>query len=188
MNPYIFKLANYLENLSIKKSEIDELCNLFRIHIYDKGEHFAYEGGISNKLGFLIDGVFHMYIIDDNGNKYSKNFITENQFLLATFNPQEKNEVSLEALSKAIVLEAIYTDVLALYKKYPYLSDIARKGMESRFISLHQRYDDFANKDAKERYLLFKSKFGKKEKLIPQYLIASYLGITPTQLSRIRKS
>lgn len=188
MNSYSYKLFEYLEKLNIKHYVIKELCSLFQVKIYDKGELFALEDNTSNKIAFIVNGVFHMFIIDSDGNKFTKNFILEDQFVLSTFSPVDPNEVSIETLCKSIVLEAKFSEVLKLYEKYPELKEKARVGMEKRFLSLHKRLDSFATKDAKDRYEIFKKVFGEKENIIPQYLIASYLGITPTQLSRIRKS
>lgn len=186
MNNYTFKLKEYLKKLGIDNYLNEEICNLFDMKIYDKDEYFANEGESSDNVAFLINGMFCMYTIDDNGNRFIKNFISENDFLLASFQPLTMSNVFIKALEKSIVLESRYSEVLSLYDKYPELKEIARRGMEKRFLSLHKRYDEFATKNAKERYEIFKENFGEKEHMIPQYLIASYLGITPTQLSRIR--
>lgn len=186
MNSYTFLLQDYLKKIGIGNNIIIDICNLFNVKMYSKSENYANEENTSDKVAFVINGIFFIYTIDENGNILVKNFLIENEFLLASFEPSLLASVSIKSLTKSIVLEAKYSEVLTLYDQYPDLKEVARKGMEKRFLSLHKRYDEFATKNANERYNIFKNNFGDKEHLIPQYLIASYLGITPTQLSRIR--
>ncbi|MDH5599450.1 MAG: Crp/Fnr family transcriptional regulator, partial [Cyclobacteriaceae bacterium] len=81
---------------------------------------------------------------------------------------------------------AEYSRMTDLYDSIPNLERFARKLVEQIFVSKERREIEIVMLSAAERYELFKKKFPELEKSIPQYHIASYLGISPTQLSRIR--
>jgi hypothetical protein len=73
-----------------------------------------------------------------------------------------------------------------LYDKYPKIERLARILAEYFFVRKEKREIELVTLEAKERYAIFQKEHPKLEQRIPQYHIASYLGITPTQLSRIR--
>jgi hypothetical protein len=78
--------------------------------------------------------------------------------------------------------------VKVLFDRHPQLAFFYRKQVENVTELIYLRLEQIATLDSRERYRLFQDEFSEFEDMIPQYLIASYLGITPTQLSRIRKS
>lgn len=183
-------LIKYISiNTNLDLTEISFLIkNTFQCRLYKKGTYFAKQGQLSDKIGFNIDGIFVMQVIREDGSEYIKSFIQQNEFILATFNEIEPNPISIQAVSDSEILEAKYSDVKALFEKYPDLASIYRKEVEKAIEVIYLRLEQIATLNAKERYALFQKEFSELEDLIPQYLIASYLGITPTQLSRIRKS
>ncbi len=84
-------------------------------------------------------------------------------------------------------MEASYQELVALYDSLPRVERLSRILLaESYFIQKEQREIDLVMKDATEQYALFQKAFPQLENRTPQYHISSYLGITPTQLSRIR--
>lgn len=185
MDPYI----NFIKYIGsrIENNEILLLRNIFKCKSYKKGTYFAKQGALSDKIGFNVNGIFVMQIIREDGTEFTKSFIKRDEFILSTFNENEPNPISIKALSDSIILEAKYSDVKALFEKHPYLESIYKKEIERSIEVIYLRLEQIATLDAKGRYELFKKDFSEYENLIPQYLVASYLGITPTQLSRIRK-
>lgn len=161
---------------------------VFRCKHYKKGTYYARQGEIHDKIGFNLDGIFVMRVVRENGTEHIKSFIQQNDFILATFNEKEETPVSIQAITDSMILEAKYSDIKVLFDDYPYLELIYRKEVEKALEVIYLRLEQLATLNSSERYLLFKKEFSEIEDLIPQYLIASYLGITPTQLSRIRKS
>lgn len=173
-------------------SDLTELTRLlkkvFRCKHYKKGTYFARQGELHDKIGFNLDGIFVMKVIRESGTEYIKSFIKEKEFLLATFNENEETPVSIQAIVDSVILEAKYSDVKVLFNTYPFLEAIYRSEVEKALEVIYLRLEQVATLNSMDRYLLFKKEFYELEDKIPQYLIASYLGITPTQLSRIRKS
>jgi len=154
---------------------------------YQKQAHFSRVGDYDDKLGFLISGIFCMYLIQEDGTLFIKDFLHSPQFFTATFAPQQANLVNFQALNEALVLEAGYSAIQNIFAKDRDLEILAKKGLEQRLTSLYERLESFATTDATSRYLRFQEAHGNIEAEIPQHLIAAYIGITPTQLSRIRK-
>lgn len=172
--------SNVVEIYSILK-------NTFKRRFYKKGAYFAKQGELADKIGFNLDGIFDMQVLREDGSEYIKSFIKQNEFMLATFNENEPNAISIQAVVDSEILEAKYSDVKVLFDKYPYLASIYRKEVEKTIEVIYLRLEQISTLNSRKRYELFKKEFSKLEDLIPQHLIASYLGITPTQLSRIRK-
>jgi CRP-like cAMP-binding protein len=179
-------LRKYLENLQLQQNVIDEVLACFVTRHYAKKDYFSFTGETNDRLGFVVDGLFCMYIENEEGTLFTKDFIDNQRFLLATFDPVTENLATIQALKDSVILEARYSDIQRLFDNYPDFELLARKRTEKEVASIYERLETFALMEAKERYRLFKQKYGYLESEVPQYLVASYLGITPTQLSRIR--
>jgi CRP-like cAMP-binding protein len=180
-------LRAYLADIGTDKAEIDQIIALFRVCPFRKHDYFSLIGNIGVRLGFVTQRVFAMSTIGEDGTIFVKDFMTNGQFLLVAFEPDDPVLVNIEALTEAVILEARYSEVRSLFRMHPDLVRASKRGAEQRLESLYGRLESFAVMEAKERYKLFRKTFGDIEHQIPQYLIASYLGVTPTQLSRIRQ-
>jgi CRP-like cAMP-binding protein len=179
-------LEAHLGPLCTDEMVIREVVSLFRTGRYPRGDYFSAMGEETDRLGFVVDGVFCMSTVLEDGRLFVKDFLTREQFLLAAFEPGGPAAVSIQSLTNATVLEAPYSVIRSLLEKHPEIERAARRGVERRTEELYRRLESFATMEARERYQLFRKNFETIEDCIPQYLIASYLGITPTQLSRIR--
>ncbi len=84
------------------------------------------------------------------------------------------------------ILEADYQQILSLYEEFPKIERLNRVMAENFFVRNEDREIGLVMLDAKERYKQFQLDYVGIENEIPQYQVASYLGISPTQLSRIR--
>ena len=86
-----------------------------------------------------------------------------------------------------VIYEANYTKVVELAYRYPELIWLFKGLAEQFLVQKEQREIQLVLLDAAERYQIFRAEFPELEQLIPQYQVAAYLGVSPTQLSRIRK-
>ncbi|MEM6804860.1 MAG: Crp/Fnr family transcriptional regulator, partial [Bacteroidota bacterium] len=98
----------------------------------------------------------------------------------------KKNLIPQQALTDCDIWVAAYENLGVLFDEYHDLERIARKIAEFYFLEKERKELEMALKDAGQRYAIFQTQFPGLEQKIPQYHIASYLGISPTQLSRIR--
>lgn len=97
------------------------------------------------------------------------------------------NQVNIEALTDVKLMEGSYDDWRDLMVEHKEISDWSRRLTELFFVSKEQKEFEFFTLQADKRYLLFRERYPELELLINQYYIAQFLGITPVQLSRIRK-
>lgn len=189
MNAYNELIRYICTNTNMDATELALLLkDIFQYKFYKKGTYFARQGEMNDKIGFNTEGIFAMQILKVDGAEYVKSFIKHNEFLLATFNENEPNPVSILTIVDSFILEAKYSDLKNLFGKYPVLEHLYRREIEKETEFAYSRLEQTATLQASVRYELFRKHFSKLEDLIPQYLIASYLGITPTQLSRIKKN
>jgi CRP-like cAMP-binding protein len=154
-----------------------------------KGDYFIQQGQLATQFAFLQKGVVRGYYHNQDGVEYNKHFFVSPAIVggytsLITGRP---NQIIQQALTDCDLLQANYAAFLSLYDACPDLERVGRRFAEMYFVEKEQKEIEMVMLDADERYRLFKKRFPDLEQQIPQYHIASYLGITPTQLSRIRR-
>lgn len=190
------KIKQYLNKISpISKNSWSLIKEMFTERTYYKGEFFAKTGRIETKLGILLDGVFRAYISIDDGSQYTKTFFTPIHFktpvpfmgALSSMTTNTINQVNIEALTEVKLLEGKYEDWLSLINKNREIAEWSRKLTELFFRGKEQKELEYFTLQADDRYRLFKERYPELESLINQYHIAQFIGITPTQLCRIRK-
>ncbi len=186
-------LLNYINSISpiSKDTEIAlSTSTLFEKKVIDKSCTIVKSGQVSKELFFLEEGIIRTYITHDTGTEYNKAFdipptITCGYASLITGKP---SKVNLQSLTKCVLWVASYHNIKELYNNYPDLERFARIAAELSFVEKENRELEMALLNADVRYEYFKKQFPQLEQMIPQYHIASYLGISPIQLSRIRKT
>jgi len=148
-------------------------------------------GDISKDLYFVVDGLLRAYILDEKGHEYNKNFFIENTFAgsMVSLLTKEPSCFEIEALEDSMVIAIDYEKFRALLLKAEDLKLFQIYYLEQNWlIEKESREIALVQQNADERYKTFLKKYPNLENRVPQYLIASHLGITPTQLSRIRKN
>lgn len=172
----------------IQSSTWDIVKTLFIETTLKKGEYFIEEGKVANKFGFLKKGVIRAFYRNDKGIEYNKHFFTENSMVggFSSLVTQLPNKINQQALTDCKLLIGDYNELIDLLDNHHDLERLLRKIAERYFVDKEKRELEIVLLEANKRYAIFQKEYSKLEQLIPQYHIASYLGITPTQLSRIR--
>jgi len=170
------------------ESEMELFIALFSEKQLKKNEYFAREGELSKKFAFVSSGIIRAFYRNNEGNEYNKTFFTKNNFVGAysSLVTNQKNLINIQCLTDCTFLIANFSDLTRLYDSNPKIERLARILAEQFFVSKEKREIELVMLDATGRYEIFQIEHPNLESLIPQYHIASYLGITPTQLSRIR--
>ncbi|AFK03307.1 putative transcriptional regulator, Crp/Fnr family [Emticicia oligotrophica DSM 17448] len=184
------ELEKYFNQLSPLKAETwANLKPLFSKKKLLKGEYFIEQGQLATKIGFLESGVIRAFYRNDEGVEYNKHFFIPNALVggYASMITGRPNVIIQQALIDCDLLVADFSQLSALYNSHPDLERVARRLAEFFFVDKENREIEIILLEADKRYELFQKRYPSLEQLIPQYHIASYLGITPTQLSRIRK-
>lgn len=167
----------------------NKFSGLFAPRFLKKGEYYITEGEIATEIGFLESGIMRAFYRTNEAVEYNKHFFLNPCFIggYSSLITKTPNQIYQQALTDCNILTAIYSDVQALYPKHPDIERAARILAEQFFAQKEQKEIEIVLLDADKRYSIFQKEFPQLEQLIPQYHIASYLGITPTQLSRIRR-
>ena len=162
---------------------------LFMSKKLEKGDYFIKEGQIAKEIGFLEKGIMRAFYRNNEGVEYNKHFFVNPCFIggYASLITGRPNQIFQEALTSCTIQVAKFADIQNLFPTCPDIERGARVLAEQFFVQKEQREIEIVLLDANKRYQIFRDTFPQLEQQIPQYHIASYLGVTPTQLSRIRK-
>ncbi|ABG59520.1 Crp/Fnr family transcriptional regulator [Cytophaga hutchinsonii] len=184
------ELALFIKKIiDLPAAEEKKLLAITRVYKVPKGDFYIQIGQIPKKFAFVAKGLFRYVYIDSKGNEFTKNFVPENNFALA-YSSMIRHEVSkmaIEALEDSIICEIDYTDWLTLKKGNACWNIFLITILENAFTIKENRERDLLLLDAEQRYETFRQEFPALETRVKQHLIASYLGISPVSLSRIRK-
>ena len=159
--------------------------------ILKKGEVLIRESQISRRTFFICKGALRAYCNDADGNSYNKNLFLEKDFAGSTVSAIQKtpSTFTLECLEDTILISIDYNIYRNLIFSNEDLKDFYISYLERNWvIEKEQREVSLVLENATIRYLKFIEQYPDVDKRIPLQHIASHLGITPTQLSRIRKS
>ncbi|SEC94760.1 cAMP-binding domain of CRP or a regulatory subunit of cAMP-dependent protein kinases [Tenacibaculum sp. MAR_2009_124] len=154
-----------------------------------KGEYYIREGETPKKLGFLLSGLFRYVYINGEGKEYTKGLVQERNFL-TSYSAMIKETPShffVEALEDAEIFTISYEKWKALLNSDNFWYKFLVSFVEEGFVIKEKRERDLLLLNAETRYKDFLDAFPEIENRISQTIIASYLGIQPESLSRIRK-
>jgi CRP-like cAMP-binding protein len=180
----------YLNNLApLSDTTWGKVTTLFVEKSLKKGEYFAKRGEKAVHIGFLKRGVMRAFFTNEEGVEYNKHFFVAPSLVgaYASLITQNLNTIAQQALTDCEILVADYKALTQLFDTCPDLERVSRKYAEYSYVYKETREIDIVLMDADKRYAIFQKEFPQLEQLISQYHIASYLGVTPTQLSRIRR-
>jgi CRP-like cAMP-binding protein len=185
------KIVAFFTNI-IPLSE-ETLALMSEIFVYDelkKGEYFIQKGQFAKEIAFLETGIVRAYYINNDGKEYNKTFFSAPSIIgsYASLISKQKNTVAQQALTDCKIWKASFHKIEQLSDGNYEIERLRRTIAESYFLSNEKKEIEMALLDAEKRYLILQKEYPGIELAIPQYHIASYLGISPTQLSRIRKN
>ena len=182
------KLRRYFKD-RLKGIDITPMVNAFSAsRILKKGEYLVRPGGYSSFLAFINYGAFRVYFINDKGIEISTWFSFENMFVtdLLSYYKGSPAIYYVEAIEESEIFIIQKTMLEKLFLTHPEFREFGRRFAENGMVLLMERMVSLQTKTAEERYLelLAQPQFLNK---IPLKYLATYLGITDTSLSRLRK-
>lgn len=172
----------------LPKDEENKLLAIARPANIHKGDAFIKEGSIPTKFAFLADGLFRYYYTTKKGSEFTKGFFPGNTFV-SSYSAMVKgipSSYTVEALEDSNIAVIEYNQWKQLYEGHSCWSTLLIAILEKGFFKKEKREKEFLLLSAKERYESFLEEYPELEGRIKQTLVASYLGITPVALSRIR--
>lgn len=143
-----------------------------------------------HELIFVASGLLRFYYLDEEGGESNKAFVAENEFAgpLASAALDLPVIYGIQALEPSTVLVARYAHFASLFEQDPLYDRLGRKFAELLLVRKELRMRSMLQKKAAERYVEFRDQYPGLIQRVPQYHIASYLGITEVSLSRLRRA
>ena len=153
------------------------------------GEDFCRLGQSRHELAYIKTGVVRYYVTLPDGDEATKDFSFSGSFTLSFGSAavQRPAQVAIAAVVPTELVVWPYQVVLSLYESHPEWQKVGRRVAEFLYVRKEQRELSFLLMDAQARYKMMQEQFGPQIDSIPQYLLASYLGIRPQSLSRLHK-
>lgn len=174
--------------IQLNSKELEAIERKFTFRQVPKKFKLVDEGEIAHELYFVVKGLLRLYYNKD-GEEITGFIFRENLFASSydSFLRQSPSIQTLETLEDSDLMVITKTDMEELYELVPKMNILTRKVAEQRFINSQMILSSFILDSPEERYRKFE--LHNKDLLlrVPQHIIASYLGITPVSLSRIRK-
>lgn len=174
--------------ININKEEEKLISVLFKERSIKKGEFFLAEGQVCRQVGFITKGLMRYYI-NQEGEEKIYDFAQENNFVsnYESLIPQAPSTKNIQAIEDCTILQLSLADLQEFYKSIREGERFGRLVIEQVFIQTLQDLSSFYAETPEYRYEKFIRKHPDLQQRISQYHIASYVGVKPQSLSRIRK-
>lgn len=159
-----------------------------KIRKFLKGQFVVQNGDTCKYENFVLSGSLKTFYIDNDGQEHIVMFAVENWWTadLGSFISQTPADYNVQCLEDSVLAQIYYEDLQQLYLQIPKMERFFRIIIEKAYVSSQKRIINNFSLPAKERYLKFREQYPQIEQRVPQYMIASYLGITKEFLSKIR--
>ncbi len=183
-------LFDYLSRFtSLSRGEQQKIVDSILIEEFKKGTDLLQQGDVPTKCYFVLKGCVRQYSIDEKGKEITSNFYTEEQ-TISIFNHHKvdkSSEYTFTCLEDSILVVGDLDNIENMYNKFAQLELMTRKMVEMNFGQTQEDFATFIASTPQERFSALLAKRPGLIDRVPQHQLASYLGITPESLSRIKK-
>jgi CRP-like cAMP-binding protein len=181
--------AYLLARASISEEEMEFIRTMFRPAALRSGEFLQRAGTVAKDAAFVARGCLRTYVIDAKGKEHIVQFSPETWWVadsvsLASGTP---SDYFIEAIEDSDLLLIDTPSHEAVAEKVPGYASGHRKGLQRRAAAQNERIVSAISASAHDRYLRFLETYPSLTTRVPQWMVASYLGVTPETVSRIRR-
>ena len=183
-------LLDAIQNvISLTREEEHEISRRFYITSLKKNEFAIEAGEYCEKIFFIKKGTLRIYYLDEKGEEITCFFAQENQFLssYSSFLTHTPTKENIQAIEDCTLICINRKDLEAISNRVPKFHEFRRIMAENLFIAMERRVAMLQSQSAQEAYESLIKETPTLLHNIPQQYLASFLGITPQHLSRIRK-
>lgn len=182
-------IRHFQEYIPFTEEEIKLLEPRVQTRRIKRRQMILQEGFVCRHYSFVVEGCFKMYGVDDKGFEHNIQFAAEGDWIadIGSFHTQKPSKLFIEALENAEIIQIEQPNLYFLYLNIPKLDRIFKVLIENKFVELQNRVLQTFSSTAEQRYLSFLEQYPTLANRLPNTQIASYLGITPEFLSKIRR-
>ena len=184
-------IAEYISARSkLPREEVEWMGRVAEHRVLGRGEAFCRIGQTRHEFGFLLDGILQVYGVSSRGDKVVLDLIFPGTFALAMSGASRglPADACIEAVTACTLKVWPYELRHTAFARHAEWLRLGLRMAEDSFNQKHQRYLAMRVLSAEERYAKMARELPRSWQLIPQHLVASYLGITPQYLSRIKRA
>jgi len=176
--------------IAISEAEMEGLLRDCYIKAFKRREVLSKPGIVPNEIFFINQGILRVIVTDREGTEHTIHFALENQFIAdySSFIQQQPALYTLQALEDMEVVVLPRSAIEWGYQNLAQGEKLGRLVAEYYFIYQDNRIKNLYARTPKERYDAIEEVFPSIHNRVPQHMIASYLGITPVHLSRLKKA
>jgi CRP-like cAMP-binding protein len=188
MHDLIFQ--NIAKHIELTEDEKKYFFSMLKPRKIRKKQYLLQAGEVSHFENFVTKGLLRAYTVDAKGQEHIAMFAMEGWWIsdLYSFLTETPATQYIDALEDTEILSIEKPDLEKLYLQVPKFDRFFRKLLQNAFVANQQRILAGISQNAEEQYLAFIKKYPSLEQRIPQHQIASFLGITPETISRIRRN
>lgn len=189
MTPIDKLIVHFRKNITLTDDEAEIVGGCFTIVELKKKEILLFVGDHSSHMRFISEGCLRSYYMDDDAKEHIIHFGVEEWWIndLYSYLTSTPAKQFIQAIENSVVLQIHKDKLNELYNTVPAIERFFRLKFQKAYVSLQERTINSMSKKAEDRYIEFRSKYRDIEQRVPQYMVASYLGITPEFLSSLRK-
>ncbi len=181
-------IKNFSRFVTLSNEDVSIIQSLFIPKKFRKHQYILQEGNVSRWETYVVTGLSRTYEVDDKGLEHVLQFGPEDWWVgdLFSFLTETPTKFNVDCLEDSLVLQISKPDLELLYQKVPAIERYFRIIVQNAYIASITRISSTLRKTAPERYREFITRYPMIDQRVPNHQIASYLGITPQSLSRIR--
>ncbi|RYD58972.1 MAG: Crp/Fnr family transcriptional regulator [Sphingobacteriales bacterium] len=177
-------IAGYV---ALTNAEMNDIAGRFARRVVKKNEYLLHEGEVCKDMVFVQKGCLRLFNISDEvETSVWFSFEHSSAIEIASFISGEPTSYFIQAIEDSEILVLPKTELNKLYEVYPKMQEMMKNFLEDVVLNLINRFTSLQRDTAEKRYLDLLNKPAYLQK-IPQKYLASFIGVTPTSLSRIRR-
>jgi CRP-like cAMP-binding protein len=175
--------------LTLKDNEREEFRTRVRERKIRRKQFILQMDDVCMHYTYIVTGCFRMFNVDSKGSEHNIQFAAENDWIsdIGSFYSEKPSKLYIEAIEPSLVLQIEKKDLLFLYTNFSRINRNFRVIIENKFVELQNRVLQNISSTAEERYTTFLEQYPDLSNRLPSTQIASYLGVTPEFLSKVRK-
>lgn len=189
-NQFIDQLIQHLKKtIHLNKEEEELVISSLEIKNLKKKDFLLQPGDFSQDMRYIAKGSARVFYLDEKGQENTIQLGIEEWWIndLYSYLTGKPSKMHIQAVENTTIIQLNKSKLEVLFEKIPHLSNFFRIKMQNAYVALQEKTIENQSMDAYEKYLKFRKDYRVLEQRFPQYIIASFLGMTPEFLSYLRK-